>query len=157
MNKTLKLILCVAGPLIVGGISGIFTAANIPTWYASLNRPSWSPPNYLFGPVWTTLYIMMGIALYLIIQSNASEPLKRKAYTYWGIQMVLNFLWSWIFMYLHQIGFALVEIIAMWIMILMTIITFSKINKTAAYLLVPYISWVSFATLLNGAFYILNK
>jgi translocator protein len=157
MNKILKIILCIMIPLGIGGISGFFTASNIPTWYATLNKPWFSPPNYLFGPVWTSLYIMMGIALYLIIESNANEPLKRKAYMYWGIQMILNFLWSIIFMHFHQIGLALIEIIAMWVMILMTILTFSKINKTAAYLLVPYISWVSFATILNFSIFMLNR
>lgn len=157
MDKRLLLLICILLPLAVGGLSGYLTTANIPTWYASLTKPSFNPPNYLFGPVWTLLYFMMGYALYLITQASADKPTKNKAYIYWGIQMILNFLWSILFFHFHQIDLALVEIVILWASILLTILTFAKISKKAAWLMVPYIAWVSFATLLNAAIYLLNK
>jgi translocator protein len=157
MDKRLLLILCILLPLAVGGLSGYLTTANIPTWYASLTKPSFNPPNYLFGPVWTILYIMMGYALYLITQTEFNKPYKNRTYIYWGLQMILNFFWSILFFHFHQIDIALVEIVLLWASILLTILSFAKINKKAAWLMVPYISWVSFATLLNAAIYVLNK
>ncbi len=157
MNKIIKLLLCLLLPLAVGGISGFLTAENIPTWYATLIKPSFNPPNYLFGPVWTILYCMMGYALYLIIQSKDVSNSKNKAYIFWGVQLFLNFWWSILFFHFKLIDIALIEIIIMWAMIIMTIFSFAKINTKASWLLVPYVSWVSFATLLNGAIYFLNK
>ena len=106
--------------------------------------------------MWTTLYIMMGIALFLIWKSNAAAADKKKAITWWGMQMLLNFLWSFIFFNQHLIGLALADIAGMWFFILFTIFAFAKINKTAAWLLVPYIAWVSFAGVLNYAIWRLN-
>jgi translocator protein len=157
MDKRLLLLFCILLPLAIGGLSGYLTTANIPTWYASLTKPSFNPPNYLFGPVWTLLYFMMGYALYLITQAQVDKAAKNKAYIYWGIQMILNFLWSILFFHFHQIDIALVEIVVLWASILLTILSFAKINKRAAWLMVPYIAWVSFATLLNASIYLLNK
>jgi tryptophan-rich sensory protein len=140
----------------VGGISGFFTTKAIPGWYAQLNKPWFNPPNWLFSPVWTSLYIMMGIALWLVWKSDAPQKLKQRAIYLFAAQLVLNFFWSLIFFNLHQIGWALVEIVAMWGMILLSIVAFAKINKAAAWLLVPYISWVSFATILNYSIWQLN-
>ncbi len=157
MNKALKLILCLSLPLIVGGISGYLTAQNVTTWFPTLIKPSFNPPSYLFGPVWTTLYILMGYALYLVSETEVEETKKQKSYLFWTAQLILNFFWSLIFFHWHNIGLALIEIVAMWLMIFITILSFAKVNKKAAWLMVPYISWVSFATILNAAFYYLNK
>ena len=156
MKNWIKSVIAVLIPLLTGGISGYFTATGVGTWYIQINKPTWNPPNQIFAPVWTTLYIMMGIALFLIWKSNADAVDKKKAITLWGIQMLLNFLWSFIFFNQHLIGLALADIVGMWLFILITIFAFAKINKTAAWLLVPYIAWVSFAGILNCAIWWLN-
>ena len=157
MNNTLKLIIAIAIPLIVGGTSGFFTATGVESWYQTIARPTWNPPGWIFGPVWTTLYVMMGISLFLVWKEDASVELKKIAIALFTVQLVLNFFWSFIFFNQHQIGWALVEIIAMWVFILLTIFAFAQVNKAAAWLLVPYISWVSFATILNFTIWQLNK
>jgi len=156
MNNSIKLIIAIAIPVAVGAISGFFTATGVESWYQTINKPSWNPPGWIFAPVWTTLYIMMGVALFLVWKSDSSDILKKTAITLFTIQLVLNFFWSFIFFDQHQIGWALVEIIAMWIFILLTIFAFGNISKLAAWLLVPYISWVSFATILNYTIWKLN-
>ena len=125
-------------------------------WYALANKPSFNPPNWIFAPVWTLLYLLMGIALYLVWKSEAAQGLKQMAIGLFAIQLVLNFFWSIIFFYAHQPGWAFVEIIVLWTMILLTILWFGKISPTAAWLLVPYISWVSFASVLNFSIWKLN-
>ncbi|HQV61959.1 MAG TPA: tryptophan-rich sensory protein [Chitinophagaceae bacterium] len=157
MNNTLKLIIAIAIPLIVGGTSGFFTATGVESWYQTIARPTWNPPGWIFGPVWTTLYVMMGISLFLVWKEDASVELKKIGIALFAVQLVLNFFWSFIFFNQHQIGWALVEIIAMWVFILLTIFAFAQVNKAAAWLLVPYISWVSFATILNFTIWQLNK
>jgi len=140
----------------VGAIAGFFTTTGVKGWYAIANKPSFNPPNWLFAPVWTALYLMMGIALYLIWSKEANKVTKRAAIILFSVQMLLNFAWSFIFFYAQQPGWAFVEIIAMWVMILLTIFQFGKISPLAAWLLVPYISWVSFAALLNFYIWKLN-
>ena len=156
MNNSIKLIIAIAIPVAVGAISGFFTATGVESWYQTINKPSWNPPGWIFAPVWTTLYIMMGVALFLVWKSDSSDILKKTAITLFAIQLVLNFFWSFIFFDQHQIGWALVEIIVMWIFILLTIFAFGNVSKLAAWLLVPYISWVSFATILNYTIWKLN-
>ncbi len=153
MNKTIKLILCILLPLLVGGISGYFTSQSIPNWYVYLNKPSINPPNYLFGPVWTLLYILMGISFYLILNKPKVNWLLVGIFI---TQLILNFFWSFIFFNAHNLGLALVEIILLWASILAMIILFYKTNKWAAILNIPYLLWVSFATLLNYSIYSLN-
>ncbi len=153
----MKFIISLLLPLAVGGLSGFFTVKAIPGWYAQLNKPWFNPPNWLFSPVWTSLYIMMGIALWLVWKSDAPQQLKQRAICLFAAQLVLNFFWSLIFFNLHQIGWALVEIIALWTTILLTIFAFAKVSTTAAWLLVPYLSWVSFASILNYSLWGLNK
>lgn len=156
MNNTIKLIVSIAIPLIVGGTSGFFTVTGVESWYQTIQKPSWNPPNWIFGPVWTTLYVMMGIALFIIWKSDAAENLKRNALIVFGIQLILNFFWSFIFFNQQSPGWAFAEIAVLWLAIFATIILFAKINKTAAWLLVPYISWVSFAAILNYTIWKLN-
>ena len=156
MNNLTKLVIAIAIPLAIGGTAGFFTATGVDSWYQTINKPSWNPPGWIFGPVWTTLYVMMGVALFFVWKSDVNEQLKRSAITLFAIQLVLNFFWSFIFFNQHQPGWALVEIIVMWVFILLTIFSFAPISKTAAWLLVPYISWVSFATILNYTIWKLN-
>ena len=155
MNKFLKLCLCIIIPLLIGAVSGFATSSSINTWYVTLHKPFFNPPNYLFGPVWTTLYILMGISFYMILQSRNSKYKKGAIYLF-CIQLFLNFCWSFIFFKFQYLGLALIEIIMMWISILAMIIWFTKLNKTAAYLQIPYLCWVSFATVLNASLWYLN-
>jgi len=155
MKKLLpKIILCVLLCVGLGVASGFSTIGSITGWYQTIQKPSWNPPNWLFGPVWTFLYVLMGIASALVWHSYHS--LRKTALTFFIIQFVLNLLWSYIFFGRQNILLALADIILMWIMIMITIICFYRVNKTAAYLLIPYILWVSFATVLNYSIYVLN-
>lgn len=156
MNRVGTLILAVGLPLLIGAIGSFFTTSEISTWYATLNKPSFNPPSFIFAPVWTTLYILMGIALFLVISNKGQERRKRTAFMVFGAQILLNLLWSIIFFRLHQPLFAFLEIVVLWAAILYTIIIFYKISKPAAYLLIPYILWVSFASLLNLYVVLLN-
>jgi len=157
MSNIVKAIIAIAIPLMVGATSGFFTVTGVESWYQTIQKPSWNPPNWIFGPVWTTLYVMMGIALFLVWKEDTSEELKKIALALFAVQLTLNFFWSFIFFNQQQPGWALVEIIAMWFFILLTIFAFAQVNKTAAWLLVPYISWVSFAAILNFTIWQLNK
>lgn len=155
MKKTIKLVYCVLIPLIVGGVSGYFTTKNIATWYVTLIKPSFNPPNYLFGPVWTTLYILMGFSLFLVL-NKAKELDRNKIIGVFSLQLILNFLWSFIFFEFHQLCLACFEIIVMWFSILYMIILFYKTNKWAAFINIPYLLWVSFASVLTFSIYFLN-
>ena len=157
MNNIAKIIIAVAIPVTVGSVSGFFTFSRVQSWYQTLNKPSWNPPDWIFGPVWTTLYVMMGISLYQVWRSDSSGFLKKTAIALFAAQLILNFFWSFIFFNQHQIGWAFIEIMVMWIFILLTIFAFAQVSKTAAWLLVPYISWVSFAAILNYTIWQLNK
>jgi tryptophan-rich sensory protein len=152
----MKLFLSILIPLLVGGISGFFTTSGVQGWYAVANKPWFNPPNWIFAPVWTALYILMGIAVFLIWKAEANKAVKQTAIILFVVQLTLNFFWSLIFFKLQQPGWALVEIAVMWLAILFTILWFGKISSTAAWLLVPYISWVSFASVLNYAIWKLN-
>lgn len=157
MNKSqiLKLLTSLILPSGVGAIAGMFTADAIPGWYASLIRPSFNPPNWVFGPVWTCLYLILGISLFLIWKQNASRD-RNLAIFVFLIQLTLNFSWSFIFFYFNLIGLALLEIILLWISIVLMILRFYKIKPMAAYINIPYLLWVSFASILNAAYYFLN-
>jgi benzodiazapine receptor len=153
MKNWKKLLLCMLIPLAIGAISGFATMASIRGWFNLLNKPSFNPPNYIFGPVWTTLYLLMGISSYLIAKK---EQLKGYIRAIYFTQLALNFLWSFIFFKFHLIGWALIDIIILWCFILMMIVSFYKINKTSGLLQLFYLLWVSFATLLNAAIFYLN-
>jgi tryptophan-rich sensory protein len=138
------------------GISGaIFTSPAIPTWFIFLNKPVFSPPNWLFGPVWTLLYAMMGLAFGIILSTETKQA-KAKAKQFFYIQLTLNFLWSVLFFGAKLPLFAFGEIVMLWVAIIFCIAEFLKINRTAGYLLVPYLLWVSFASILNLAIAVLN-
>ena len=157
MNKSnvIKLVISLLLPLSVGAVAGMFTSQAVPIWYASLNRPSFNPPNWVFGPVWTTLYILLGISFFLIWKEYPSKE-RNLAIKIFSIQMLLNFAWSFLFFYFNLIGVALIEIILLWISIAAMIYLFYKIKPFAAYLNIPYLLWVSFATILNAGYYFLN-
>jgi len=156
MKNWIKLVISIAVPLVIGGIAGMFTSTEIAGWFQTINKPAWQPPNWVFGPVWTALYILMGISFYLIWQSPAPKNTKRIAITLWIIQLVFNFFWSFIFFKKHQIDWALGEILVLWFFILLTMLFFGRIRSLAAWLMVPYISWVTFASLLTYTIYQLN-
>ncbi len=157
MKDFSKLMISVVGCELVGLLSTPFTIASIPTWYAGLIKPSFSPPNWIFAPVWTILYFLMGVSVYLVwIKGIKNKEIKIAIY-YFSVQLFLNFLWSVIFFGLHQPLFALIDIIALLVAIILTMMKFSRISKTALYLLIPYLLWVSFAAILNGAIVLLNK
>jgi len=157
MNKTrvIKLLVSIILPLSLGAIAGMFTSQSVPEWYATLNKPSFNPPNWVFGPVWTILYILMGISLFLVWKQDISKDRNRAIFVFL-IQLLLNFGWSFIFFYFHQIGLALVEIILLWLNIVIMLVLFYRIKPMAAYINIPYLLWVTFATLLNASFYFLN-
>lgn len=156
-HNTLKLISSVIVCEFAGIIGAVFTFRAIPDWYATLEKPLLSPPNWIFGPVWTTLYLLMGIAVFLVWQKGFIERKDVKiAMSVFAVQLTLNALWSIIFFGMHNPGGAFIEIIFLWLSILATMIAFYKISKPAMWLLVPYILWVSFAGYLNYAIFILN-
>lgn len=156
INNTFKLIIAIVVSESAGIIGSIFTIPSISSWYAGLIKPDFAPPNWVFGPVWTTLFALMGIATFLIWREGWNRKDVKIALGVFIVQLVLNTFWSVIFFGLQNPGAAFVEIIFLWLAILATIIVFAKISKPAAWLLVPYILWVSFAGYLNYSIWILN-
>lgn len=157
MRNLLKLIVCIGVCQLAGVIGSVFTMENIPTWYASLNKPPLQPPNWLFGPVWITLYTLMGVSIFLVIKNGLNKPGVKSAAGLFAVQLVLNTLWSIVFFGMHELLMSVVIIAALWIMILLTMLKFKPISFTAAVLLLPYLLWVSFASYLNSAIFVLNK
>jgi len=149
----LKLVISIGVCLLVGFIAGMFTSTSIDTWYSTLTKPSFNPPNWVFGPAWTILYIMMGIALYLVWNSSNN----RIAITFFMIQLALNFLWSFLFFALENPLIAFIGILLLLGMIILTAVQFYPVSRTAAFLLIPYILWVIFASVLNFSIYWLNR
>ncbi len=156
MSNILILAECILIPLAVGGFSGIATRTAIRGWYNQLQKPSFNPPNWLFGPVWTMLYILMGVSLYIIIRREPSAE-RERALLFFTAQLVLNFFWSIIFFYYKRLGFALIEIAVLWFFIIGMIISFIAVNPLAGYLQIPYLCWVSFASILNASVWQLNR
>jgi len=156
MNLAIKIIICVVLCLGIGLTSGAATASGITEWYAFLNKPFFNPPNWLFAPVWTILYTMMGVAAALVWHQGINHDGVKSALIIFGVQMVFNALWSTVFFGMRQPLYALFVIVTLWILIALCISKFNKINKTAGLLLVPYLLWVSFATVLNFSIYWLN-
>lgn len=155
-----KNILTLAGalliPQIIGLTGALFTSASIATWYATLTRPELAPPNWVFGPVWTLLFILMGIASFLILQKGYERRDVRIALSFYSAQLILNLLWSVLFFGARNPGLAFAEIVVLWLVLFLTIKKFWPLSKTSAYLLVPYILWVSFAGYLNYSIWMLN-
>jgi len=152
----LKLVASIILCQLAGLIGSIFTTPAIPTWYESLKKPFFSPPNWIFGPVWVSLYLLMGISLFVIWQRRENNPQAKKGLILFFIQLILNAFWSVAFFGLRSPLLGLIDIVLLWIAILLTIKSFFGISKTAALLILPYILWVSFAVLLNFSLWILN-
>lgn len=148
-SRIIKLIISITICEVIGSIGSIFAIPSIPTWYAKLVKSGINPPNWIFAPVWTTLFLLMGIAFYIIWEKGKDNKNFKPALLAFGLQLALNALWSFLFFGLKSPLFALLEIILLWIAILVTISNFQKISKTAALLLLPYILWVTFAAILN--------
>jgi benzodiazapine receptor len=157
MKKAVGIVVAIAVCELAGVIGSLFTAPSIPGWYAGLVKPSFNPPGWVFGPVWTTLYAMMGLAAWLVYDRGLTKPGVKMALVVFAGQLLLNTLWSITFFGLHRILAAVVVIVLLWAMILCTIVLFHRISRPAAYLLVPYILWVSFAAVLNVSLYVLNR
>ena len=155
VHPKLALTACLAVCLAAGGLGSFATAAKIPTWYATLSKPSWNPPSWVFGPVWTTLYVLMAVAAWMIWM-RAEQPGAGRALGWFGIQLVLNALWSFVFFGMERPGAAFVEIVALWLAIILTIAAFRAISPIAAALLLPYLAWVTFASVLNATLWRLN-
>jgi len=149
----ISLLVCLAA----GFLGSAFTTPSIPTWYAFLVKPSFNPPNWLFAPVWTILFILMGISAFLVWQKGLKKKGVKKALVFFLAQLIFNVLWSFFFFKFHSPFLALLDIIFLWFLILLTMIKFFKINNTAGLLLIPYLLWVSFASVLNYAVYWLNR
>ncbi|MDX9893690.1 MAG: TspO/MBR family protein [Patescibacteria group bacterium] len=156
IKKTYQIIVSILVCQAAGLIGSIFTFSAIPSWYSTLNKPSFNPPNWLFGPVWTVLYVLMGIALYLVWQQIRIDPRAKPAIILFLTHLILNASWSIIFFGLQNIGLALVELIVLWLMIILVTRQFWQIKKLAAKLILPYLAWVTFAAVLNLALFILN-
>ena len=155
--KNPKLLALTIGMSQLAGIVGsVFTIKEIAKWYLFLNKPSFNPPDWLFGPVWIVLYTLMGISLYLVWSKGYKEANIRRAVNIFFVHLAVNSLWSIVFFGLHYLGLAFVIIVTLWLMIFYLIKIFWSISKSAAYLLIPYLLWVSFASLLNYSIWMLN-
>jgi benzodiazapine receptor len=155
-RDVVRLVVSIVVCQLAGGIGAIFTSPAIPTWYASLEKPAFQPPNWLFFPVWTTLYTLMGIAAFLVWRKGLDLSRVRVALGIFAVQLVLNTAWSIVFFGAQELFGALIVIAILWIVILINIVTFWRISKVAGALLIPYILWVSFASLLNYSVWVLN-
>jgi len=144
-------------PLVVGMLGSFATMDSVRSWYPTLVRPSFAPPTWVFGPVWSALYVMMGVASWLVWRRGLARPEVRAALTLYGIQLVFNLAWSGIFFGLRQPLAALIEIGILLALIVLTALRFAAVSRTAAALMLPYIAWVTFATVLNGGFWWLNR
>ena len=157
MNKYIKIVLFVLLCLAVGFLSSLITRDNVLTWFPTIKKPFFNPPSWLFAPVWTLLYIGMGVAAGLVWNQISQTPENvKKALLFFMIQLVLNAFWSYMFFGLQNILLALIEIILLWLFIFETYKKFKTINKTSGYLFIPYLAWVSFATILNASLWYLN-
>ena len=157
MRKALGILGFVAACELAGIIGSVFTTPSIPGWYAGLAKPVFNPPNAVFAPVWTALYALMGLAAFLVFVKGLEKKDVRTALSFFAAQLLLNVLWSVVFFGAHAILGGAVVIVLLWAMILASIRLFFKISRTAACLLIPYVLWVSFATVLNISLYVLNR
>jgi benzodiazapine receptor len=158
LNNVTKLAICCAVPLLVGLVGSIFTNSDtLNNWYANLNKPSFNPPDWVFGPVWTTLYILMGVAVFLVWQKGLDNTVARLAIICFIIQLALNAAWTPLFFGLRSPLAGLVDIILLLFAIDLTTLLFLRISKPAAVFLVPYMLWVLFATILNASIFLTNR
>lgn len=142
--------------VIAGSLGSLVTITGPGSWYSTLQKPFFTPPNWLFAPMWITLFVLMGIALYLIWESGTERREVTLALGIFGLQFLLNVLWSFLFFGLESPLLGFIDILLLWVMILATILAFYRVRKSAAYFLIPYIAWVTLASALNGAIYFMN-
>ena len=157
MSNLFRLGIAVTIPLVVGGLSGFATAQGVRDWFPTLIKPWFNPPSWVFGPVWTLLYLMMGIAAFLVWQKGWEREAVRAALALFAIQLILNGLWSILFFGMRIPGLAFAEILLLWVSIGVTMVFFWRVAPVAGMLLLPYEAWVTFAAVLNGAIWILNR
>jgi tryptophan-rich sensory protein len=157
MTTVFKLLISMAAPLLVGGLSSMATAQGVKEWYPSLVKPSFNPAPWIFGPVWTFLYILMGISTFLVWQKGWDNNLVRTALVGFSLHLILNGLWSILFFGMKSPGLAFVEIIILWFAILVTLVLYWRVTTVAGVLFLPYAGWVMFAAVLNGSIWILNR
>jgi tryptophan-rich sensory protein len=155
-RRWLILVLLLMLTLGIGFLGSLVTLPQIPTWYATLNKPSFTPPNGLFGPVWTLLYVMMAVAAWRVWVRAASGTARRLALTAFSVQLALNAVWSPVFFGLRAPAFGLVIILCLLVALAATLVLFWRVDRIAGLLLVPYLAWIAFATALNGAIVVLN-
>ncbi|HWB62671.1 MAG TPA: TspO/MBR family protein [Chitinophagales bacterium] len=155
MNKAMLFFICLIIPLCIGGLSGVLTATEITGWYKNAIKPSFNPPNYVFGPVWTLLYALMGVSLFMVMNATTGTD-RTIGLALFATQITLNFFWSILFFKFHQPGWALLEMAFLWVAIAAMIIYFFKVAPIAGLLQIPYLCWVSFATILTLSFWQLN-
>ena len=156
LSDLFKLLICLVTCVGAGFLGSYFTRGSISSWYSLLHKPAFTPPDWLFAPVWFLLYIMMGIAAFLIWRVGFKNTRVHESLVIFFIQLSLNALWSFAFFGLKSPIAGLIVIVPLWTAILLAIINFYRVSKTASFLLIPYILWVSYATALNLSFYILN-
>lgn len=158
MSKQARsLIVALLVPQAFAAVGAVATASSVTSWYRSLRKPSWNPPDWLFGPVWTVLYAMMGVASWLVWQRRREDRRAGGALTVYGAQLALNALWSVLFFGARRVGWALAELTLLWALIAATIVRFYRIRPLAAALLLPYQLWSTFAAALNAAIWRLNR
>lgn len=152
-NQWLALAGFILVPLAIGMIGGLATAPSIDSWYRTIAKPDWTPPDWVFGPVWTVLYIMMGIAAWLVWKTRDRVA---PAMVLFGVQLALNLAWSLLFFGARSPGLALIEVVFLWTSVLLTMLAFFGRQSTAGWLFVPYLAWVSFAAVLNFVIWMMN-
>lgn len=158
MPKILKIVIMVVTCVAVGYLSGEVTRESVTTWYTTIEKPFFNPPNWIFAPVWGLLYVFMGVAAGLVwARIDYQKEVVKKGLTFFAIQLGLNALWSYLFFGLHNPLLALIEIVVLWLMIYETYVQFKQVNAIAGYLFIPYLAWVTFAGVLNGAIWWLNS
>lgn len=157
LSSVIKLVISILACFVAGGIGSLFTLKAIPGWYVSLKKPPYTPPNRVFGPVWTTLYILMGLSVFLIWQQNLKTNIVFIAFILFWVQLLINALWSVVFFGMKFKRGAVIIIVILWLLILATIITSFQISAWAGSLLIPYILWVSLALYLNIGVCLLNR
>jgi benzodiazapine receptor len=157
MRQAIGLVLAVLLPLAVGALGSLPTFGAVRDWYPTLVRPSFAPPTWVFGPVWSTLYAMMGVASWLVWRQGVARPGVRTALTLYAVQLAFNFAWSWLFFGMRRPFLALLEILVLLALVGATAVRFAAASRGAALLMAPYFAWVAFAALLNGGFWWLNR
>lgn len=157
MIDVTKLILSIIVCQLAGFIGSLFTRLSVSSWYISLNKPSFTPSGWVFGPVWITLYVLMGISAFIVWSKGFNNREVKVALIVFGVQLILNAFWSAAFFGLRSPFAGLIVIAALWVFILLTILYFFRVSSIAGMLLLPYIGWVSFAAVLNASLFVMNR